>query len=176
METNSYTPQEPSTPSVPTKVRNSFLTVICILTFIGSGWGLIKSVRTYVTADYISNVAEGAIQGAQNQMNEQGNTPGVVKSIMGSLAEDMTPEFLRELAILEFISNLLTLSGAILMWKLKKAGFYLYIAGIIILVAAPLAMGKLLGAIGATVVGFIGVVFIVMYGVNLKYMNKSGEV
>jgi hypothetical protein len=62
------------------------------------------------------------------------------------------------------------------MWNLKKTGFYLYIAGIIILVAAPFAMGKLVGAIGASLIGFIGVIFIVMYGVNLKYMNKSREV
>ncbi len=176
METIPSKPQEPSTPLVPIRVRNRFLTVICILTFLGSGWGLIKAVRTYATADYVANIAGGAIKGAEKQIDQQGNTPDFVKSIMGSLAEDMTPDFLRKLAILEFISNLLTLSGAILMWNLKKIGFYLYIVGIIILVGAPLAMGKLVGAIGATIIGFIGVIFIVMYGVNLKCMNKSNAV
>lgn len=164
--------QESSSPSSPTGIRNTFLTVICILTFLGSGWGVIKAIRTYATADYVANIAGGAIQGAEDKINQQGNTPAFVKQIMGSLAEDMTPDFLRKLAILEFISNLLTLSGAILMWNLKKAGFYLYIAGIILLVVAPLAMGKLVGAIGASLIGFIGVIFIVMYGVNLKYMKR----
>ena len=58
------------------------------------------------------------------------------------------------------------------MWNLKKVGFYLYIAGIIVLIAAPIAMGKLIGIIGGAFIGFIGVIFIVMYGVNLKCMTK----
>jgi len=170
METITSTSSMPSTPT--RGVRSTFLTVICILTFIGSGWGIISAVRSYAMADYTASIAGGAMKNAEDQINEQGNAPGFVKQIMGSVIEDMNPDFLRKIAISKFISCLLTLSGALLMWKLKKIGFYLYIAGIIVLVAAPLVMGKLVGAIGATIVGMIGVVFIVMYGVNLKQMNK----
>ncbi len=164
---------ESSMPSNPVSgVRSAFLTVICILTFIGSGWGIIKAVRSYVMADYTASIAQGAMKNVEDKVDGQGNAPGFVKQIMGSVIEDMNPDFLRKMAIFSFISCLLTLSGAILMWNLKKAGFYLYVAGIVVLIAAPLVMGKLVGAIGATIVGMIGVVFIVMYGVNLKQMNK----
>jgi hypothetical protein len=161
------------TPSTPTGgVRNNFLTVICILTFLGSGWGVVKAVRSYVTADYAAQIGKEAIKHAEDEVNRQDNAPEFVRQIMGSVAADMTPDFLRKMAIFSFISNLLTLSGAILMWNLKKIGFYMYILGIIILVAAPLTMGKLVGAIGASLVGFVGVVFIVMYAVNLKEMDQ----
>jgi hypothetical protein len=170
METTSI----PSTPSTPTGgLRNTFLTVICILSFIGSGWGIIKAVRSYLTADTVAAMVGGAMKDTENQIDQQSNVPGFVKQIIGSVEEDMTPDFLRKMAIFEFISNLLTLSGAILMWNLKKTGFYMYIIGMAVLVAAPLLMGKLVGAIGASFIGFIGVIFIVMYAVNLKYMNKK---
>lgn len=166
-------PPTPSTPLTPTGgVRNAFLTVICILSFIGSGLGIIKAIRSYATADFIANSVGGVIKNAKNQIDQQDNPPSFVKQIMGSVIEDMNPDFLRKLAIFQFISNLLTLSGAILMWNLKKIGFYLYITGIIVLVIAPLLMGKLVGAIGATIIGFEGVIFIVMYAVNLKQMTR----
>jgi hypothetical protein len=164
-----------STPPMPAGgVRNTFLTVLCVLTFIGSGWGTVKAIRTYFTADFIATIGSGALKNAEDKIDQKGITPpDFVKQIMGSVEADMNPDFLRKLAIFEFISCLLTLTGAILMWNLKKAGFYLYILGIIILVIAPLTMGKLVGAIGASITGFIGVVFIVMYAVNLKQMNKK---
>ncbi len=166
---------ESSTSSTATGgIRNNFLTVICILTFLGSSWGIIKAVRQYVTADYAAHIGSEVINDVKDQVNQQEkNVPDFVQQIMGSVARDMTPDFLRKLAIFSFIANLLTLSGAILMWNLKKFGFYLYILGIIVLVAGPLAMGKLVGAIGASILGFIGVIFIVMYAVNLKQMDQK---
>lgn len=170
METLSTTATDPSNPN-PTGVRNTFLTVICILSFIGSGWGIQKAIRSYATANTVANVADGAMKNAEQQMDQQ-NTPDFAKQIMSSITDNLTPENIRKASILEFISNLFTLFGAILMWNLKKIGFYLYIAGIAVLVASPLIMGKFIGIIGGIIVGLIGMVFIIMYGVNLKYMDK----
>ena len=170
METTYFTPTSPSGPAGG--ARNSFLTVICILSFIGSGWGTIKAVRSYFTADYVAKMGSGMIQNIKDEVNQKDNVPDFVQQIMGSVAADMTPDFLRKLAIFSFIANLFTLSGAILMWNLNKTGFYLYVAGIVISVIAPITMGKLVGAMGGTVLGAIGVVFIVMYAVNLKNMQK----
>jgi hypothetical protein len=169
METISTTPDVPSTPPI---VRSTFLTVICILTFIGSGWGLISAIRSYAMADTVATVASGAVKEAENQMDQQ-NTPDFAKKLVDSVSEGLTPENIRKTAIFEFISNLLTLFGAILMWNQRKIGFYMYIVGILLLIIIPMMMmGKLMGAIGSAFIGFIGVIFIVMYGVNLKYMNK----
>lgn len=171
METTDFTSSTSETPTHG--VRNTFLTVICILTFIGSGWGVVKAVQNYFTADVTAQIGTGAIQTAQDQISEKGvKAPDFVKQIIGSVEADMNPDFLRKLAIFSFISSLLTLSGAIVMWNLKKFGFYMYILGIIIEVIAPLTMGKLVGAIGASIMGFVGVIFIVMYAVNLKQMDR----
>ena len=154
-------------------VRSTFLTVLCVLTFIGSGWGIIGSVRSYAGADTISSVANGAMQNAEDKMDEQGKTPNFVKQLFSSVAVGLTADNIRKSAIFKLISCLLTLSGAIVMWNLKKAGFYIYILGIIVLVVAPVTIGKLVGAMGASIMGFIGFVFIVMYAVNLNQMNKK---
>jgi len=162
------------TSSTSKGIRNTFLSVICILTFLGSGWGIVKAVREYVTANYEAQMGREVINDVKDRVNQQeNNSPDFVKQIMGSVAADMNPEFLRKLAIFSFIANLLTLTGAILMWNLKKAGFYIYILGTIVLIAAPLTMGRLVGAIGASIIGFVGVIFIVMYAVNLKQMDSK---
>lgn len=172
METTPSTPSNASAPSAPTGVRNTFLTVICILTFVGSGWGVIKSIRDYVTADTVATIAGDVMKSAESQMDQQ-NTPSYAKSLFSSMTEGLSAENIHTMCILELISNLLTLFGAILMWNLRKIGFYLYIAGILLLVTAPLVIGKLVGIISGVFIGFIGVVFIVMYGVNLKYMSNK---
>ncbi len=160
-----------SMPPDSPRVRGAFLTVICILTFIGSGWGIIKSITRYAGADTIAALASEAIKDAGANVEEQ-NARSFAKLLMNSAAESLNADNIRKSAIFEFLSNILTLGGAILMWNRKKIGFYMYIAGILVLIAVPFAMGRLLGAIGASFIGFIGVVFIVMYAVNLKYMNK----
>lgn len=174
METNTSTqvPGAPeATPPSSGSARNTFLTVICILSFIGSGWGIISSIKSYATADTVAAIAGSAMKTAQDQMDQQ-NTPDVAKKIMSSVSEGLNPDNIRKKAIMDFISNILTLLGAIMMWNLKKSGFYLYIAGIVVLIAAPLVMGKLIGILAGAFTGIVGVAFIIMYGVNLKQMTK----
>ena len=103
---------------------------------------------------------------------DQNNTPAFAKNMMNSVSDMLTPENLRKSAMFEFISNLLTLIGALLMFTLRKIGFYLYIAGIAVLIVHQFMMGSILGALSAVVVGLFGVGFIIMYAVNLKYMTK----
>lgn len=175
MDTNPST-QTPGTPqSAPQSsgsARNTFLTVICILSFIGSGWGIISSIRSYATADTVAAIAGSAMKTAQDQMDQQQNTPDVAKKIMSSVSEGLSPDNIRKTAIMDLISNILTLLGAVMMWNLKKTGFYLYIAGIVVLIAAPLMMGKLIGVFAGALTGIVGVAFIVMYGINLKQMTR----
>lgn len=172
METTTDTTSTPA-PSGSTGLRPTFLTVICILTFIGSGWGLIRAVQGYVTADTVAAVASEAMSKAEDKMDQQ-ETPNFVKQMFSSMTDRMNPDNIRKSSIFSLISNLLTLIGAIMMWNLKKSGFYLYIGGIIVLAVAPMiVLGKgFLGAMSAAGIGFFGVIFIVMYAVNLKHMDK----
>jgi hypothetical protein len=153
-------------------VRSTFLTIVCVLTFLGSGWGLFSSVRGYFRAEIVSEQAAASIEKAQDKMDNP-NTPNFVKELMNSVAQSTNPDNIRFSSILQLISCLFTLTGAIMMFTLRKTGFYIYIAGIMISVGAPLIVAKgLVAIIGASVTALIGVVFIAMYGANLKDMNK----
>jgi len=88
-----------------TNQRPTFLTVLCILTFIGSGLGLLFGL--------IGLVAAGAIESFAEYL------PGVSGGIFKS--------------IISLVLVAASLYGAIQMWKLKKLGFYIYAAANVIL-------------------------------------------
>jgi len=93
-----------------TNKRPVFITVLCILTFIGSGLGLLFSLLGVVAA------------GALESMTESLPIPidmgdGIVKTIITLLLYGGS------------------LYGAISMWNLKKLGFYIYaIAQVVLLI------------------------------------------
>jgi len=166
-----------STPSMPVNTGNlrpTFLTVLCILTFIGSGWGVVSGIKNYITADTAAAMTSQIMADAQDKMDKQ-DTPSFAKSLLGSVSAGLSADNIRKSSIVSLISCLFTLVGAIMMWSLKKIGFYLYVVGCIIIVIGPMIVlgNGLLGMIGSAWSGFICVIFIVMYAVNLKYMNDS---
>jgi len=70
------------------------------------------------------------------------------------------------------LGAILCLVGAIMMWKQKKTGFYIYVVGEIV---PPIVSMVLVGMAGMGALGLIGfilpIAFIVMYGMNLKHMS-----
>jgi type III secretory pathway component EscR len=154
-------------------LRPTFLTVLCILTFIGSGWGVYKGFSGYFTADMSAQI----VSQAQDKINDQmaDNTqPAFLKNMMGGMFSSMSADNIRKSSIISLVSCLLTLIGAVMMWQLRKAGFYLYIAGILISVVMPIALfgGGLIGLMAGGISAFIGIIFIILYGVNMKYMVR----
>jgi len=137
-------PEQPPQQTVQTQ-RPTFLTVLCILSFIGSGLATLLFL--------ISLVAAGAI------MDFMGSNPGMPEVSTGS----GTMFFL-----VSFILALGSLTGAILMWNLKKTGFYLYVAANVVAIFTPLMFST--GNIGWFGL-VITVLFIVLYGLNFKHME-----
>jgi len=92
---------------------------------------------------------------------------------MGNMAEMSTPENLRKSAIADFITSLLCLAGAVLMWKLRKTGFYIYTLGTILSIIIPFYLfgSNPVSNISAGLVGFIGILFVIFYAMNLKSMK-----
>lgn len=117
--------------------RNAFLTTLCILTFIGTGIGILGSIVSFGL-----DVGSGSV------------------SLLG---------------------NGLCLFGALMMWKLKKIGFYAYVAGQVIPIVYTFAfvgistagIPYLGGAIWLVyaIMLIVPAAFIVMYGLHLKYMK-----
>jgi hypothetical protein len=67
----------------------------------------------------------------------------------------------------------LALAGALLMWRLKKNGYYLYMLSVELGMIGSLVIfkGNFIGSILFMGVGFAGVLFIVLFSLNLKYLK-----
>jgi hypothetical protein len=158
--------------------RSTFLTVLCVLTFLGSAYGIFTGLTALLTADKMviemsKNSAEQ--EKAKQELEQEKNNPGskFAIKVMDSV-KDLTPAKLKQSGVAGALANVLTLVGALLMWRLNRKGFYIYVIGIIASVAVPFVVfGKdsLMAVFGSVIPAFFGVVFIAMYAFNLKDMK-----
>lgn len=159
--------------------RPSFLTWLCILSFIGSGWTIISSIYTYTTAYKYAGIfnKESEITKDTVQLNStkgKVQKEGMSEKVKTSFSKILQKENMRKLALGNLVASLFTLCGAILMWNLKKTGFYLYIFGVIVSLLIPFYIfGDDMIAVGATSFNnFFGLIFIALYALNLKSMKS----
>ena len=69
--------------------------------------------------------------------------------------------------------ELVILAGVVLMWKLKRTGFYIYVLGKLISLSYPFISGTTDTVLGILVlpVMILGIIFIILYASQLKYMS-----
>lgn len=158
--------------------RPTFLTVLCILTFIGSGYGLINGAITYFNAESISKVVVNVKVKTADDINRNGKIKDTANAafrskVMNSMSVISTPENLRKTALGNIVVSIICLIGAIIMWRLRRFGFYLYVLGTIIGVIIPFYLfgNNFLAAITSGFASFIGLIFIIFYAMNLKSMK-----
>ncbi|MEP6627313.1 MAG: hypothetical protein ABJA32_04980 [Ginsengibacter sp.] len=169
--------------------RPTFLTVLCILTFIGSGWGIISAIWSYTTADEIvkvinvqrldrNNDSLHVVDSARLERNKNSIGYMIGRKLRMATEKMMTVENIHKKSIGDLIAALFTLAGAILMWFQRRNGFYLYIAGVVFVIALPFYLyGIDLLTVGIASFGaFFGLLFIVLYALNLKWMSRSTEI
>ncbi|CAN5157730.1 hypothetical protein BH20BAC1_BH20BAC1_03160 [soil metagenome] len=158
--------------------RSALLTVLCILTFIGSAWTFASSVWIYVTADRTAAMIEDAANpGSKNKsvLYKIGKAKRAVfgQKIFDKVLSMFDAEKIRYSALGNIMSSIFTLTGAILMWKLLRAGFFLYIFGVAISFLAPLLIYGLnfIGAGFSVSTGFSGLIFIALYTLEHKSLG-----
>lgn len=160
--------------------RPQFLTVICVLSFIMCGlsllggiWGIIRNTP--------ENMAESIEQ-------MRAVSPQMADQMEQQMTEMQESTYAQISPYLNFIYILLSFLGVMMMWKLKKKGFYVYLAGELLPYVGLLLAGKqamaMMGAAGGGMAQTMGIVimvfmlvfdaaFIVMYALNLKHMNEE---
>lgn len=159
--------------------RPVFLKVLCMLTFIGSGWGIINSAISYFNADSMSNmmieVKTKMNKDLEKDRSKNKGSTEFTGKVMEGMATMTTPENIRKSAVWTLLNSVLCLLGALLMWNLRRSGFYIYTIATIISIIVPFVMfgNNFLTTISAGVVGFIGVLFIIFYAMNLKSMTRT---
>lgn len=136
--------------------RPVFLTVLCVLTFVGSGLYIIYSFYTF---SWISGLGEG---------------------MTGDLMETEFGNYLRWYKLERYVAIIGAIGcsiGAYFMLKMKRFGFYIYVVSQILpLALGVVTMNSLGGAGGFQFITLIlsaifPVGFIILYSLNYKYLK-----
>ncbi|HOU98092.1 MAG TPA: hypothetical protein PLP65_04530 [Bacteroidales bacterium] len=161
-----------------TKKRPTFITVLGILGFIGVGWQIISGIITMGAGAVTSAVTSAGSSYAEGLSNIEGmeNAEGMDQAMAGlNEAVDAANKLAQNatiLGIINIVAALVCLLGIIWMWKLQKKGFFVYVIGEI---AAPVAtlvlVGFGLGGFMATLGFIFPIIFIILWGLNLKHMS-----
>lgn len=158
-ETN-VTTSEQAPQEVTKAKRPTFLTVLCILSYIGVGLAVITSL-----------VALTAGKAGSMFMNAAKDMEGMEAPGMETASKGL--QYASSVSAISLISALVVLVGVIMMWKLKKTGYYIYIVGEIAPVIASFLLIGMSGFFGGfmAMIGLIfPVLFIILYGLNVKHM------
>ena len=150
-------------------MRSQFLTLLCILTFLSCGLGLADSVISFVQTDAVS----------ETPYIKRSYTPEQQQKLPKSYFEDRSsgdapmpgdPTQIRLLAVAQFLYSLLTLIGAVLMFRLRRIGFWVYVAGVVAGLVLPIVLAGF-GALNTSFGVFFSVIFAGLYWLNLKDMR-----
>jgi len=127
------------------------LSILCILTFIGSGLNVFSSLFIASFFDAFLVLAE--------EIGEEFGLPGMEVFLSS------TPGFFLITALL----NSGSFAGAIMMWRLRKVGFHLYTIAQILLLIAPMYFLNLQSPSILDLL-FSGL-FIILYSTQMKHMH-----
>jgi hypothetical protein len=154
--------------------RPTFLTVLCIITFVISGFFLFYStfqLATYSEVEQRETIELMVEQMEETATNETAEIMGDMTTSMQLMAEEDIENHTLFSSLL-LISILLSLFGAFMMFNMKKIGFHLYL-GSKIIGLIPLMFYTLSGLIVGYYVlfGFFTLAFVIMYATNLKHLK-----
>ncbi len=159
------------------KKRPDFLTVLCVLTFIGSTLGILSGLTNYNNADVAAEATRQMIGEQKEKALDKSVTAGqksFLDKMFSGANEMMDTVKVKQNSLFSIMSNILTLVGALLMFRLKKTGFGVYVLGIAVFIAAPLVIygpSNVFGLFMTFFLAFIGILFIILYRLNIKYMH-----
>ncbi len=158
--------------------RPQFLTIICILSFIMCGLGVISAVYGVVKS------SPESIQQSAEDMRKW--NPQMADKFEENMMEMQETTYGQISPYLAFVYVILSFLGVIMMWKLNKKGFFIYVAGEILPYLGFIVAGKqsmnMMASMGGGAAQSIGIVvtvlmllfdiaFIIMYWVNLKHLK-----
>lgn len=155
--------------------RPTFLTVLCILSFIGGLWGIWDGVQNAFTDAPQKAVEEArtAIEDAMTQVEGAGADFAMGMMEEGLAMAESAAANAVPLGYIGLVTSLLSLLGVWFMWNLRKNGFYIYVVASLAGLFLPFVfLGfSMVALMGLGVGGFITILFIVLYAIHLKYMN-----
>ena len=154
--------------------RPTLLTVICILSFLGGAWGLWEGYKSAFT-----DAPQRELEKAQAQIQESADQMGADNPMADMLEEaiamqEKAIEKAKPMGYANLVLSVLSIAGVWLMWNLKKTGFWLYLVaslGGLGVMFWVMGGGGLFANITSIVAVLFTIMFIILYGVNLKHMR-----
>lgn len=157
----------------PQKNRPMLVTILCVLTFIGSIAGLIFHSVGYLNSTAKVEALKSGESKTQlkNLFSSRSNTTAKEVVTVGNLNVENYEKY----SIGCIASYILSLVGAVLIFKLKRTGFYSFTLGTFFnLIAHFLLFGDNFGVMDISIlVALGGLVFIILFGMNLRYMEEE---
>ena len=153
-------------PVISVKKRPTFLLVLCILSYAGIGFVVLTSLFSLFS-----------YSGSQVSFERYGSD---FNNFLSGTDIAQMMALTRTRTIFDIVAAFICLAGVLLMWNLKKAGYFVYIIGEI----APFIISIILFWnsfnnpflsfvfwIGTILSLIFSLAFIIMYSVNLKHMS-----
>lgn len=160
--------------------RSTLLTVLCILTFIGSGWGVLSSAASFFTKPAaMQKIQENQAKALEQIKENKTEKNAFALKIVESSAAMLDPEKVKLSNIFQLVASILSLTGALFMFKQNIGGYPVYIAGCILSIAGVIYIfgaHNFTASISVSVSGFFSVVFIVLYTMCLKEMRPQKNI
>ncbi len=166
--------------SIIEKKRPAFLLVLCILTFVASGFGVFMGLLSFTGF----NDVESTLSNSNSSFDPS------ARAIFDSVDIVGMQKIQNWVNITGLLASILCLGGALIMFKMKKIGFLPYVLGQVVAIYAaylsiglikkmaevmPVAeIGDMMSMVGGATMIFsviIAIAFIIMYGVNLKHLK-----
>ena len=166
-------PEEITTSDEPKKFRPMIITILCVITIIGSIAGLIYHSMGYLNAiAKVEALKSGASKTQLKNLVSSGSNAAATELVkIGNLNVENYEKY----SIGCIASYILCLVGAVLIFKLKRTGFYSFTLGTFFnLIAHFLLFGDNFGVMDISIlVALGGLVFIILFGMNLKYLDEA---
>jgi hypothetical protein len=158
-------PQEVTTTAQMHPQRPLFLTILCVIGFVGSIVSIIVNGIGFFTSETeVIQIQSGTGKTQLKNIFSQASahTPMAISNL--------TPENFEKFSIGGIVSALLCLIGVILMWLAKKSGFYSFVLGtFFILITHFLLFGDNVGAMGLSLIwAFFELLLVILFS---RYLN-----
>ncbi|MBP7515911.1 MAG: hypothetical protein KA791_15295 [Flavobacteriales bacterium] len=149
--------------------RPTLLTVLCILSFVGIGIMVMFGLLGYMS---MKMFASGTLQEMVAQTGDAG-AEASIEELQAKIEESgLTAGQLASQMLMAIVFSLISLVGVIMMWKLRKMGFYIYAACAVAGIVAPFLMGGKFDSSAGGLFSFaVPLVFLALYYTQTKHMS-----
>jgi hypothetical protein len=157
--------------------RPTFLTVLCIITFAVSAYYIFDGLLTIFVAESFDTGQWQTIMDQMNQALDEADPQSAkfLESFMGAVSEtiERSINHATTLGLASLLVALISAYGSYLMFQMKRMGFSIYTGAKILGLMVPMVIlgFNVVTIIAYSFAAFIGLIFIIMYGVNRKYMS-----